>query len=87
MTFFRGKSAITPCICPRNKKERALQAMVPGFVPPDGGTLPQGPAEDSPLTYRIVHGTILSRKIVPKSLKIQGQDTGFEPVTLHKLNP
>jgi len=52
MKFFREKSAMTACICPRNKKERALQAMVPGFVPPDGGTLPQGPAEDSPLTYK-----------------------------------
>jgi hypothetical protein len=55
MRFFREKSAMTVSICPRNKKERALQAMVPEFVPPDGGTLLQGPAEDSPLMYRIIH--------------------------------
>jgi hypothetical protein len=53
MRSFRGKSVTTASISPRNKKERALQAMVPGFVPPDGGTVPRGPTEDSPLIYRV----------------------------------
>jgi len=77
---------MTAFICPRNKKERALEAIVPGFVPPDGGTMPRGPTEDSPLMYKIIHRVVMSRKIVPitpfKSLKLQAPGTGFEPTTL-----